>query len=216
MNPFDSAARRYDRWFETAGGKAIFEIEKSCIRRAIGDFHGRWLEVGVGSGRFAEALGTREGIDPSREMLLLAARRGIHVVQGVGEALPYRDLSFDGVTLITALCFVDDQFQTVSECYRVLNAEGILAVGIVPSDSSWGKSYARKAVDGHPIYSKAKFRTCHDVVGMCSDVGLDPSGAVGCLFTLPDQEPVFRLEDGINEQAGFVVMRFRKRRHALE
>lgn len=215
MHPFDSAARRYDRWFETARGKAVFEIEKSCIRRAIGDFHGRWLEAGVGSGRFAEALGIRQGIDPSREMLLLASRRGVEVVQGVAEALPYRDSSFDGVILITALCFVDDQLQTLSECYRVLKSGGVLAMGIVPAHSAWGKTYTRKAVEGHPIYSKAEFRTCHEVVGMCIDFSLDLSGAISCLVTPPDQKPLPLLEEGMDEQAGFVVISFRKRRDAL-
>lgn len=52
------------------------------------------LEIGVGTGRFAEALGIEYGVDVSGRVLELAKRRGITVVEGSGENLPFRDESF--------------------------------------------------------------------------------------------------------------------------
>ena len=56
-NPFDKLAQRYDRWFDSTRGRAIFEAEVVCLRELIPDRAGRWLEIGVGTGRFVEALG---------------------------------------------------------------------------------------------------------------------------------------------------------------
>ena len=56
-NLFDTEADRYDLWFESAEGKAIFEIEQRCLRGLVQTDTGLWPEVGVGSGRFASSLG---------------------------------------------------------------------------------------------------------------------------------------------------------------
>ena len=60
MNPkpvFDPIADAYDRWYDAPEGKAIFREELLCLQELCGDGSGRWLEVGVGTGRFAAALG---------------------------------------------------------------------------------------------------------------------------------------------------------------
>lgn len=209
-NPFDADADRYDAWFESREGKAIFEIEKACLRTLLLPCKGLWLEVGVGSGRFAAALGISEGLDPASAMPAIAARRGIRTVCGVGEELPYRDDTFDGVLIVTTLCFLKDPDITLSECRRVLRLCGTLVVGIVPAESSWGRLYREKGRGGHPVYSKAKFYTCESVVRMCSDAAFVFEKAISCLHNSPPEEPTARLEEGINENAGFVAMRFKR------
>ena len=209
--PFNMYAERYDSWFESAEGQAIFEIETKCLWHAMGTIQGRWLEVGVGTGRVATRLGISEGIDPSRSMLALAVPRGIHAVQGVAEDLPYVDSSFEGVVMVTTLCFLGDPVIALSECFRVLNTHGSLVVGIVPAGSAWGKSYTAKARDGHPIYDCAHFQTCEHVVLMCSSVGFLLNIAVSCLLSKPGAPVRSSLHNGIDENAGFVVMRFRKK-----
>ncbi len=67
-SPFDGSAENYDLWFESREGKAIFENEKDCLRALLQISKGLWLEVGVGSGRFAFSLGISEGADPSSGM----------------------------------------------------------------------------------------------------------------------------------------------------
>jgi ubiquinone/menaquinone biosynthesis C-methylase UbiE len=84
----DHEAARYDAWFDSPQGQVLFRAEVEAIRRLVKGLPGPWLEVGVGTGRFAQALGIPYGVDPAWSVLLLARRRGIHVVQGRGEALP--------------------------------------------------------------------------------------------------------------------------------
>jgi len=75
-SPFDSNAAAYDAWFD-GEGKAIFAVELEALRRVSSGLPRPWLEVGVGSGRFAQALGIEAGIDPSRKLLKMARERGI-------------------------------------------------------------------------------------------------------------------------------------------
>ncbi|MCD6118500.1 ATP-binding protein, partial [bacterium] len=81
-SPFNSLPDRYDAWFDSPTGKALFTAEVACIRLLKPDTAGLWLEVGVGSGRFAEKLGVHEGVDPSIAMLKRAVARGISVKKG--------------------------------------------------------------------------------------------------------------------------------------
>lgn len=210
MNPFDMEADRYDLWFESGEGKAVFEIEKSCLRMLIPRCEGRWLEVGVGTGRFAQALGISEGVDPSLPMLAIAARRRIHTIHGAGECLPYQTATFDGVLMVTTICFLANVKKAVAETHRVLRPNGVLVAGIVPAESPWGLLYREKGRKGHPFYSVARFHTCREVVRICTNTGFAFDGAASGLTTPPGEEPVTELERGINESAGFVAMRFKR------
>lgn len=209
-SPFDVNADRYDLWFESSEGKAIYEIEKACLRTLLQPCKGLRLEVGVGSGRFAGALEISDGLDPSLAMLTIARRRVIRTVCGVGEYLPYRDATFEGVLMVTTLCFVGDGERALSECRRVLHNEGTFVVGIVPVESPWGQSYVAKGRQGHPFYSKAGFTTCREVIRICDTAGFAFEAAANCLRTPPDKEPIPTVETGVNETAGFVAMAFRR------
>jgi ubiquinone/menaquinone biosynthesis C-methylase UbiE len=143
-NPFDKLTDRYDAWYGSDEGSRIFAIEVTCLQELVPERPGKWLEVGVGTGRFANALGIVDGLEPSLAMLGLAAARGIRGVAGRGESLPYLDSCFDGVLLIATICFLDDPARALSECARVLRKDGALIVGMVPADSPWGKFYRRK------------------------------------------------------------------------
>ena len=80
---FDRIAESYDRWYDTSEGQAIFNAELKCLRSLCEHLRGRWLEVGVGTGRFASILGVTRGIDPSIPMLKIAAERGIMAYAGL-------------------------------------------------------------------------------------------------------------------------------------
>jgi SAM-dependent methyltransferase len=85
---FDEYASDYDRWFDDHGD--VYEAQIRMLRYAV-PRSGCGLEVGVGSGRFAAPLCIRCGIDPSRELAQMAKQRGVEVVLGEGEHLPYRE-----------------------------------------------------------------------------------------------------------------------------
>ena len=66
---FERYADRYDAWFDELEGSAIFGAEVACLGQLMPADARGWVEVGVGSGRFAVSLHVPEGIDPSPRML---------------------------------------------------------------------------------------------------------------------------------------------------
>jgi len=102
---FDKHAGDYDRWFDEHND--VYQAQVRMLRGAVPG-HGSGLEVGVGSGRFAVPLGICCGIDPSRGLVRMAQQRGIEVVLGEGEHLPYRAGSFDYVLMMTVIGFLED------------------------------------------------------------------------------------------------------------
>ena len=215
-NPFDKLTDRYDAWYDSDQGSKIFAIEVACLGELLGDRGGTWLEVGVGTGRFAKALRIVDGLDPSLPMLGLAAARGIRGVAACGESLPYLDACFDGVVLVVTICFLDNPANVLNQCARVLTKDGSLIVGIVPADSAWGRFYRKQAREGHPFYAIAKFYGCDEVIGMAEKAGFVFDEARSCLFGAPG-EPVKPSETsrrGIVAEAGFVGLRFSSREKA--
>jgi ubiquinone/menaquinone biosynthesis C-methylase UbiE len=184
-------------------------MEIECLRHLSLKGFRRWLEVGVGTGRFAEALGVTDGVDPSHAMLVFANSRGIHTTLGRGEELPYLDSSFDGLLMVTTLCFLADPLSVLKECYRVLRHFGFLVMGVIPSDSAWGKLYIKKGREGHPFYSSARFYKCDQIIHMTEKVGFFFDKATSCLLFPPGKSILCNsIYDGIAKNAGFVAMRF--------
>ena len=62
---FDVFTKRYDAWYDKPFGKSAFNLEKACIESLCKNLRQPFLEIGVGTGRFAEALEVEYGIDVS-------------------------------------------------------------------------------------------------------------------------------------------------------
>jgi ubiquinone/menaquinone biosynthesis C-methylase UbiE len=210
---FDILADRYDGWYDSAEGAVIFRDEVTCLQFLCPERRGRWVEIGVGTGRFASALGIVEGLDPSPKMLARAAQRGVSTHSGTAEKLPFPDGTFDGVLMALALCFVQDAGQALRECARVLRPSCPLLLGIIPSDSPWGESYKRKAAEGHAVYSLAQFRTVPETVALAESGGFVLRDSASALFGNPGAAPDWkpRVERGAVKGTGFVALRFEKR-----
>ena len=211
---FDRMADRYDRWYDSPEGEAIFRDELDCLRLLWSGSCDRCLEVGVGTGRFASALGVTEGVDPSPAMLAYATQRGVRTKVGSAEELPYHDGSFDGVLIVATLSFVKDAGQALVECARVLRPNGTLLAGIIPAEGPWGREYARKAAEGHSIYSHARFLTTENLLGLAADAALSLHESASALLwppgSPPDKPP--RIERTALTGAGFVALRFTVRK----
>lgn len=210
-NPFDQLAARYDAWFDSPMGRRIFAVEAHTLRDLLESMPRPWLEVGVGTGRFAQALGVDDGIDPSPEVLKIAAQRKIKTRLGYGENLPYPDSTYGMALMIVTICFLSEPDKALREAGRVLRSDGHLIVGLVPADSPWGRFYAQKGKEGHPFYSAATFYICSDVIEMALAAGFDLETARSCLFESPETEVnvYSSSREGIVADSGFVGMRFK-------
>jgi len=139
VSHFEKTWKEYDGWYDTH--QALYRTEIAAVRKAAPS--GAGLEIGVGTGRFAVPLGARFGLDPAAEMIALAKKRGISVVQGVGERLPFKEESFDFVQIIFVIECVNELSCFLKEAARTLKKGGALILGFINKDSAWGRYYAQ-------------------------------------------------------------------------
>ena len=210
---FDSLASAYDGWFE-GEGKLTFAIEVRAFHEVLPSLPKPWLEIGVGSGRFAQALGIESGLDPSIRMLEIARRRGIMTYLGRGEQLPFGDASFGTVFLITTLCFCDSPPDVLKEVHRITVPGGKIALGMVLRESPWGRFYQQKKEKEHSRY-KYSFFQYDEVVRLLEQAGFSVEKVISTLFQKPGrvnrEEPdrVGHMESprsGYSADAGFTVL----------
>ena len=204
---FDGLAERYDAWYDTAAGQVLFDLEFAALRPLLAGTARPQLEVGVGSGRFAAALGIEVGLDPAAAPLRLAKARDVRVARGVGDQLPFGDKTFAAVALVATLCFAENPAGVLAEAGRVLRPGGRLVVGLVPLDRAWGRSYEEKGRAGHPLYRHARFQTLADHRRMLAMAGFRLVEARSTLFQTPRDEPVAEpVRREAIAGAGFVVL----------
>jgi SAM-dependent methyltransferase len=206
VEQYDSLADKYDSWYD-GKGRLAFESELAALRPLLAELPKPWLEVGVGTGRFAQALGIPLGIDPSPALLAKARQRGIEALYGEGEELAFRAGSFGAVFLLTTWEFLTDPPKVLRECRRVLASGGMLVNAYLDRDGKWGRSYVEKAEAGHPLFSHARFDTYEDVKRLTEQVGFDILKTVSTLFqgpgeTIIPEEP----RPGFVRGASFVVL----------
>ena len=204
---FDTYAGVYDKWFESAEGRMLFATEVGAIRPLMMNLEHPFLEIGVGTGRFAKELGIDEGIDPSEQAVSFARKRGVKAQRATGEDVPYADASFGAVFILFTLCFVESPAKVLSEAVRVIKPGGSVIVGIINRSSAWGSLYQQKKIEGHPIYRHASFYNAAELSAMLKTAGLHAEAATSVLFQLPASMP-YREEalPGISEDAGFLCL----------
>lgn len=209
---FDAQAAAYDLWFESADGRVLFESELAALRLIWPEHVGPGLEIGVGTGRFAQALGVELGIEPAAGMADIAMQRGLQVTEGVGERLPYPDGTFARVLVVATLCFVADPRAVLREACRVLREGGRLVIGEVAADSPWGRLYERKKEEGHPFYRHAHFHSVSAWREMLAAAGLTFCRCASTLQQAPGCLPSCEAPtEGWVEEAGFVALLAEKR-----
>lgn len=214
---FDREPARYDAWFESPDGEALFASETRCVRAVSRDLPRPWLEVGVGTGRFAEALGIGTGVDPAPGALRYAARRGIQTLVAAGDALPFEAGRFGAVFVIVTLCFAAGPVRLLREARRVLRGDGGVVLGIVPAEGPWGQDYRQKARAGHAFYSEAKFFRSAQLERLARAAGLRIERTASTLFQRPGHGP-YQIESpkqGMHGDSGFVAMLCRPRLPAI-
>jgi len=201
--PFDMYSVQYEQWFEH--NKYAYESEILAIKELL-PASGEGLEIGVGSGLFAEPFGIRYGIDPSEKMREIARKRGIEAIDGIAEDLPYEDSRFDFALMVTTICFLDDVEAALKEAHRVLKKGGSLTIGFVDKNSALGKQYLQNK-DESLFYGAATFFSVKEVVFFLKKAGFKDYTFTQTIFRyLHEIDAVETIKKGYGE-GSFVAVR---------
>jgi ubiquinone/menaquinone biosynthesis C-methylase UbiE len=199
---------RYDAWYDSHKGRVLLASEVACLRPLLLRFSKPYLEVGVGTGRFAEALAIGYGVDPSPPVLEKARQRDIKVVLGMGEALPFKNARFGAVLMAFALCFVKDPPTVMREIHRVLVAGGGLILGLLLKGTPWADLYEERGRAGDPLFRTAHFHSRGEVETLLKESRFQIAGYRSTLFQPPGRE-AYHFEESIDDYvpgAGFVAV----------
>jgi ubiquinone/menaquinone biosynthesis C-methylase UbiE len=206
-NIFDVLTGKYDAWYDSEDGKPLYESELLCLKPLVENCSLPILEIGAGTGRFAMHFPDVVGIDPSMNSLMMAERRGVKIVHGSGENLPFENEIFGCILIIVTLCFVPAPLGILKEAKRVLKKDGSIITGLVPKDSLWGIFYQDKKRQGHPFYGGATFYSLSDIRGLLEDINMKVTRIRSTLLQRPDEPS--RLEEpveGYMVDAGFLCI----------
>jgi demethylmenaquinone methyltransferase / 2-methoxy-6-polyprenyl-1,4-benzoquinol methylase len=149
---FDRSARDYN-WISRVLSFGTDRLYRKHALRCAGLRPGmKLLDVATGTGLMAQAaldLGLSAtdvtGVDPSRGMLAEnRRRRSVGLIQGFGELLPFRPVTFDFVSMGYALRHVEDLVKLFDEFHRILRPRGrVLILEITRPGSRFGFALMR-------------------------------------------------------------------------
>jgi len=205
--PFDTYSDEYEDWF--VNNKFAFQSELNAIKKTLPD-NGDAIEVGIGSGVFAEALGINEGVDPSKAMRKKAINKGLRVINAVAENLPYADNSKSVVLMVTTICFVDDITKSFQEAHRILKDNGHFIIGFVDKNSPAGKFY-REQKNENIFYKDAVFFGTEELYKILNDAGFIINNTYQTLFGKIDE--INEVQNALLGycQGSFVVIKAQKK-----
>lgn len=206
IKPFEENSARYESWFERH--ENVYRAELRAVKQIMPAAQ-KSLEVGVGTGRFAQPLGVRFGLEPSKKVCKMSKDKGIISVTGTGEMLPFVVAQFDLVLMITTVCFLDNVEESFLEVNRVLKTKGSFIIGFVDLGSTLGRKYEAHKNE-NVFYKDAIFFTVDEIVSILRKTGFSVMSFNQTVFHDLDEtttdEPV---KDGYGEGA-FVTIKAEK------
>lgn len=186
----------YARWRASLLGRITDALELDLLLERIGPAEAlRILDVGCGDGILAVELSRRganvTGVDASEAMIAAAkARAGaenlpVQFERARADALPFPDKTFDVVTAVTVLCFIDDADKAVREMVRVLRPGGRLVLGELGRLSLWALLRRIRGWLGSATWRAARFRTPGELGALAERAGLSGIELSGAIFYPP-------------------------------
>lgn len=158
---FNRHVQEYEKWY--TDHPEVFESELLALKEAFNELPEdiRGIEVGLGTGKFSEALGIREGVEPSEEMARLARDRGVEIIKGRAERLPHAAMQFHFVLFVT-ICHLESLEKALEEAYRVLKPGGRVIIGFLDSERPIARSYVERR-PATTFYKHAVFQSVRDM-----------------------------------------------------
>ena len=186
VSVFDQNVEAYETWFEE--NKDLFQSEVAAIQQIL-PTTGKSVEIGAGTGLFAELLGIKNGIEPSENMRKKAMERGINVGEGFAENLPIPDETYDIALMITVDCFLDDVLQAFKESWRILSEDGFFIVAFIDRETPLGKIYEQKKQTS-AFYKQAQFHSAKEIKQFLALAGFE---------VVDERQTIFSLENKLQE-----------------
>ncbi len=216
---FDQLASEYDKWYDKRG-RYIYQLEVETLRKVIElhDLKRPFIELGVGSGRFAEPLKIDTGVDMAPNMLKLAESRGVKVIRADLHSLPLEDDSFNTVFFIYTLCFLQEPILALREAYRILRPAGHIVIALTLRDTTWGELYLKFRAEKHRFYEFANLLSLEELENLVLSAGFKQVAVYSSLLCEPQEalkghplpETASDILRGYSRESGFTVMVCRK------
>lgn len=179
---FDHLAAEYDSWYRTPLGALAHTLEQEAVFTLAGEVSGRTtLDASCGTGHYALAMARRGArvmaVDASAPMLALARtkaqREGLPLVlvRASLEHLPFRADTFELVTCILALEFVDDPGAAVVELARIQTPGGRLVIGALGRFSFWALWRRLKGLFRRSLWRSARFFSRTELIKLMHAAG---------------------------------------------
>lgn len=203
---FDENTLDYDNWFERH--KTVYQSELLAIEQAI-PIKKSGIEIGVGTGRFAQPLNVKHGVEPSENMAQMAEQRGVKVVRAVAEDLPVESGSFDFALLVTTVCFLSDIPKAFSEISRILKPQGEIILAIIDRNSEFGKKYETGKAK-NIFYKDAHFYSTEEITELATQACFGKFKYWQTLFE-ENSDQIEQPGKGFNE-GSFVVIKAQKQK----
>jgi ubiquinone/menaquinone biosynthesis C-methylase UbiE len=183
--------RSYDRWAETPQGRRTYDLEGELLLKLGHLAEGQnVLEVGCGTGIHLEIF-LKEGMnaigmDISSHMLRVSRQKlgkGVPLLLGDAQNLPFREKSFDCVALITTLEFVRDPGKAVQEALRI--SRGKVLLGVLNKYSFLGMKRRLKGMFHPSIFNQARFYSISRLRRLVSKVSPEAVVEWASILVLP-------------------------------
>lgn len=210
MKAFDQVAGFYDDWYSHPQGRKVFEAELRALGSLI-PCSGLGLEVGAGTGVFAESLTDCDRtiicLDPSGAMLAKAKERKMPSIMGVGEHIPFTMGAVGFSYMATTLEFLENPVVALKQVRETTKKNGTLTIMFINADSAWGSLYRRIGAEGDPVFRHARLRSLSGVHEILVDAGYVMQECVGTLTTGPEELDVGGELKEPGSETGVIVVR---------